>query len=177
MIRYFQGGYNISNYILPILVLIIVLYGLYKKIDLYEAFVDGSKESFKMGYTIFPNLLAMILSVNVLINSGFLEWVIKLLLGNINLPIELISLIVTKPISGSASIALLNTIYTKYGVDSFYSLVASTIQGCTDTTFYVIALYYGSIGIKKTRYALINSLFGDFIGITVSIILCYVLFS
>lgn len=172
-----QGGYNISNYILPILVLIIVLYGLYKKTDLYESFVEGSKEGFKMGYTLFPNLLAMILSVNVLINSGFLEWIIKIVIGNIKLPIEIISLIISKPISGSAAIALLNNIYTKYGVDNFYSLVASTIQGCTDTTFYVIALYYGSVGIKKTKHALINSLFGDFIGILVSIVLCYLLFS
>ena len=157
--------------------MIIVLYGLYKKIDLYEAFVDGSKEAFKMSYTIFPNLLAMILSVNVLINSGILESIINFIIGNTKLPIELISLIFTKPISGSAAVALLNNIYTKYGVDSFYSLVASTVQGCTDTTFYVIALYYGSIGIKKTKYALVNSLFGDFIGILVSIVLCYVLFS
>ena len=130
-----------------------------------------------MGYTLFPNLLAMILGVNVLINSGFITWFIKIIFGSIKLPIEIISLIITKPISGSGAIALLNTIYKKYGVDSFYSLLASTIQGCTDTTFYVIALYYGCIGIKKTRYALINSIFGDIVGIGVSIILCYALFS
>ena len=159
------------------MVLLIVLYGLYKKIDLYESFVEGSKEAFKMSYTIFPNLLAMILSVNILMNSGFLKWIVDLLFGSIKLPIEIISLIVTKPISGSAAIALINTIYSKYGVDSFYSILASTIQGCTDTTFYVIALYYGSVGIKKTRYALVNSLFGDFIGIVTSIVLCYLLFS
>lgn len=159
------------------MVLVIVVYGLIKKIDLYEAFIDGSKEAFKMGYTIFPNLLGMILSVNILINSGFLKWFISLFISNLNLPIELISLIATKPISGSAALALLNTIYSKYGVDSFYSLLASTIQGCTDTTFYVIALYYGSVGIKKTRYAMFTSLFGDVIGILTSIVLCYMLFS
>ena len=119
----------------------------------------------------------MILSVNVLIDSGFLKWFVELLFGNLKLPIELISLIATKPISGSASVAIINTIYGKYGVDSFYSILASTIQGCTDTTFYVIALYYGSVGIKKTRYAMFNSLFGDLIGIVTSIILCYMLFS
>lgn len=130
-----------------------------------------------MGSKIFPNLLAMILSVNVLINSGFVEWGLSGLLKIINLPIELLSLIITKPISGSASIALLNNIYTKYGVDSFYGFLSSTIQGCTDTTFYVIALYYGSVKIKNTRYALINSLFGDLIGIFVSILLAYLYFS
>ncbi len=130
-----------------------------------------------MGYTIFPNLLAMILSVNILINSGFLNWFISLFVVNIKLPVELITLILTKPISGSAAVALINTIYSKYGVDSFVSLLASTIHGCTDTTFYVIALYYGSVGIKKTRYAMFTSLFGDFIGILTSIILCYMFFS
>ena len=155
------------------MVLIIVLYGVFRKIDLYESFIEGSKEAFKMSYTIFPNLLAMILSVNILINSGFLEWFVSLFIKNIKLPIELISLIVTKPISGSAALALINNIYSKYGVDSFYSLLASTIQGCTDTTFYVIALYYGSIGVKKTKYALFNSLFGDVVGILTSILLCY----
>ena len=162
---------------MPILVSIIVIYGLYKKIDLYEAFIDGSKESFKMCFTIFPNLLAMILSVNVLINSGFIEWLVNLFFNSTKLPIEIISLIFTKPISGSASVALLNNIYNKYGVDNFYSLLSSAIQGCTDTTFYVIALYYGSIGIKKTKHALINSLLGDIVGIFVSIILCYYIFS
>ena len=130
-----------------------------------------------MGYTLFPNLLAMILGVNILINSGFINWFIEFIFGSIKLPIEIISLIITKPISGSGAIALLNNIYIKYGVDSFYSLLASTIQGCTDTTFYVIALYYGCIGVKKTKYAMINSIFGDIIGIGVSIILCYVFFS
>lgn len=150
---------------------------MHKKVDLYESFIEGSKESFKMGYTIFPNLLAMILSVNLLIESGFLEWIIAFFVKGITLPIELISLVLTKPISGSAALALLNTIFNKYGVDSFYSILASTIQGCTDTTFYVIALYYGSVGIKKTRYAMATSLFGDFIGILISILLCYFMFS
>ncbi len=159
------------------MVLLIVVYSLIKKVDLYDAFIEGSKETFKMSLTIFPNLLAMILSVNVLINSGFLEWLMSNFLTSLKLPIELISLIMMKPISGSAAVALLNTIFSKYGVDSFNGLLASTIQGCTDTTFYVIALYYGSVGIKKTKYAMATSLFGDVVGILTSIILCYMLFS
>ena len=129
-----------------------------------------------MGYTIFPNLLAMILSVNILINSGFLEKVISLIFGNIKLPIELITLIFTKPISGSSSIALLNKIFDNYGVDNFYSLVASTIQGCTDTTFYVLTLYFGSVGIKKIRYALYAGLFADIVGITAAILVTKLFF-
>ena len=165
-----------SDYILPLIVLIIVSYGLYKKIDVYDSFIRGSSESFKMCFTIFPNLLAMVLSVNILVNSGLLEDVINFLLPYIKLPIEVLSLMVMRPISGNATLALLNTVYTKFGVDHFYSLLCSTIQGCADTTLYVLALYYGSVSIKNTRYALKVSLLADVIGISVSIVICYLLF-
>ena len=165
-----------SDYILPLIVLFIVVYGIVKKVDLYEAFIDGSKDSFKMSLTIFPNLLAMILSVNILVNSGILEDLINYLLPFLKVPIEVVSLMIMRPISGNATLALLNTIYTKYGVDSFYSLLGSTIQGCTDTTLYVLALYYGSVSIKNTKYALKVSLLADVVGITSSLIICYLLF-
>ena len=115
-----------SNYILPLMVLGIVIYGIIKKVDLYDVFLEGSKESFKMAYTIFPNLLAMIVSVNILIDSGILEFLIELVLPFLKIPIEVISLAFMRPISGNATLALLNTIYTKYGVDHFYSLLGST---------------------------------------------------
>lgn len=165
-----------SNYILPLMVLGIVGYGLFKKVDLYDSFIEGSKESFKMSFTIFPNLLAMVVSVNILVDSGILEALINFLIPALKVPIEVVSLMVMRPISGGATLALLNTIYTKYGVDSFYSLLGSTIQGCTDTTLYVIALYYGSIRIKNTRYALKVSLITDIVGISISLLVCYLLF-
>ena len=165
-----------SDYILPLIVLIIVSYGLYKKIDVYDSFIRGSSESFKMCFTIFPNLLAMVLSVNILVNSGLLEDVINFLFPYIKLPIEVLSLMVMRPISGNATLALLNTVFTKFGVDHFYSLLCSTIHGCADTTLYVLALYYGSVSIKNTRYALKVSLLADVIGISVSIVICYLLF-
>lgn len=165
-----------SDYILPLIVLFIIVYGIIKKVDLYDAFIEGSKDSFKMSLTIFPNLLAMILSVNILVNSGILEDLINILLPCLKLPIEVISLMIMRPISGNATLALLNTIYTKYGVDSFYSLLGSTIQGCTDTTLYVLALYYGSVAIKNTKYALKVSLLADVVSIATSILICYLLF-
>ena len=166
-----------SDYILPLIVLLIVAYGLYTKIDVYDSFIDGSKESFKMCFTIFPNLLAMILSVNILVNSGILSDLINLLFPFVKVPIEVLSLMIMRPISGNATLALLNTIYAKFGVDHFYSLLCSTIQGCADTTLYVLALYYGSVAIKDTRYALKVSLIADVIGIASSIVICYLLFS
>lgn len=165
-----------SNYIIPIMILGVVLYGLYKNVDLYDSFIEGTKESFKMVYTIFPNIIAMILSVNILIESGFLTWIIGFLGDIIKMPVEVLSLAIMRPISGNATLAILNTIYQKFGVDNYISLLASTIQGSTDTTFYVLALYYGSVGIKKTRYAFVTSLFADFVGIVASFIICKFLF-
>lgn len=147
-----------------------------KKIDIYDSFIEGGREGFKMVYTIFPNLLAMILGVNILISSGFLAYIVGFLTPLINLPVEIISIGVMRPISGNATLAILNNVYLKYGVDSYNALLASTIQGSTDTTFYVLALYYGSIGIKKLRYALASSLFADLIGVIASVIICEILF-
>lgn len=158
------------------MILMVVCYGMYKKIDVFDNFISGCSESFKLILKIFPNLLAMIFSVNVLISSGFLEFIISFFEPILKLPIEIISMALVRPISGNASLALLNSIYTKYGVDSFYGLMASILQGSTDTTFYVLALYYGSIGIKKMRYAPITSLFADFIGILSAVFITYLFF-
>ena len=158
------------------MVLSIIAYGMYKKIDVFTNFISGCSESYKLILKIFPNLLAMIFSVNVLLSSGFIDYVLKFLSPIIKIPIEIISMALVRPISGNASLALLNSIYAKYGVDSFYGLMASVLQGSTDTTFYVLALYYGSVGIKKMRYAPIASLFADLVGIISAITISYLLF-
>ena len=121
---------------------------------------------------IFPNLLAMILAIDILINSTILERISKF----INYPYEIISMCLMRPISGSSTLAILNNIYSKYGPDSFYGRLASVIQGSTDTTFYVLTLYFGSIGIKKIRYSLIAGLFADLIGIIASIVIVNIMF-
>lgn len=158
------------------MVLAVILFGYFKKIDLFETFIKGSSQSFKLMMTVFPNLLAMVFSVNILLTSGFLDFLISIITPIIKFPLEIVSLAIVRPISGNASLALLNNVFAKYGVDSFYGLVSSVIQGSTDTTFYVLALYYGSIGIKKIRYAPITSLFADFVGILSSIFICNLIF-
>lgn len=138
------------------MVLAVILFGYFKKIDLFETFIKGSSQSFKLMMTVFPNLLAMVFSVNILLTSGFLDFLISIITPIIKIPIEIVSLAIVRPISGNASLALLNNVFAKYGVDSFYGLVSSVIQGSTDTTFYVLALYYGSIGIKKNSLRTYN---------------------
>ena len=122
---------------------------------------------------LFPTFIAMILAVNLFTDSGILDLLLSLInpvLNWFNIPGEIFPLAFVRPISGSASLAYLNTIFAKYGPDSFIGLLGSVMQGCTDTTFYVISLYFGSIGIKKIRYSMFAALFADLVGIISSIV-------
>lgn len=168
-----------SAWIIPIIVFIIVFYGAYKKIDVYDSFITGSKESFDMIFQLFPTLLAMIFSVNIFLKSGIVEDLtnfIKPFLNIIKLPSDVLPLAIIRPISGNSSLAILNNIFENHGPDSFIGRLASIMQGSTDTTFYVLTLYFGSVGIKKIKYALWAGLFADLVGITSSIILAHLFF-
>ena len=129
--------------------------------------------------SLFPTMLAMILGVNIFINSGLLMFIINLIkpiLVIFNIPYQVLPIALIRPISGSASLAILNNIYELYGPDSFVGLLSSIMQGSTDTTFYVLTLYFGSIGIKKIKYAMWAGLFADFVGIVSSIIITKLFF-
>lgn len=168
----------ISSLILPLIVLIIIVYGV-RKINIYDTFVVGAKESFDMVLKLFPTLLGMMLGVNIFVKSGVLDFflnVLKPLLNLIKIPIEIIPLAIMRPISGSSGIALLNTILETYGSDHFISRMSSVIQGSTDTTLYILTLYFGSIGIKKTKYALHVGLLADLIGIVSAIFIARIFF-
>ena len=167
-----------SHFVIPIIVLIIVLYGIYKKRNIYEDFLDGAKEGMQLIYSIIPAILAMTFAINMFLKSNVISvplLVIKPIIKGI--PLEVIPMCLLRPISGTATLAILNNIYILYGPDSFIGKLASTIQGCTDTTIYVLALYFGSIKVFKTRYALFVGLFADLIGIIASIIIVSLFFS
>lgn len=122
----------------------------------------------------------MILAINLFINSGILDYILSLInpvLEIFKIPGEIFPLAIVRPISGSASLAYLNSIFAKYGPDSFIGLLGSVIQGCTDTTFYIISLYFGSIGIKKIRHSMFAALFADLVGIIASIIIVNIFFN
>ena len=146
----------ISDLIIPVLVLIIILYGIFKKTNVYDDFIEGAKESIGMSISMFPCLLAMILGINIFVNSGFLNVFLSMFetfFNFLKIPLDIVPLAIMRPISGSSSLALLNDLFSTYGPDSFIGRLGSVIQGSTETTFYVLTLYFGSIGIKK------NSLF------------------
>lgn len=170
---------NISNYIIPIMVFVIVLYGITQKVNVYDVFIEGSKESFGMILNLFPSLLAMILGVNILVKSGLLEILLntlKPIVKIIQIPLEIIPLAIMRPISGSSSLVILNNIFSTLGPDGLAAKLGSIIQGSTDTTFYVLTLYFGCVGIKKIRYAMWVGLLGDLLGIISSIIIAKIFF-
>lgn len=169
----------LSNLVIPLLVLVIIVYGIYKKVDIYNVFVEGSKESFEIIYTMFPCLLAMVFGINVFLESGFLNYLnefISPVLDILKIPFDLFPMILMRPISGSSSLILLSNIFLNYGPDSFIGTLASVLQGSTDTTFYVLTLYFGSVGIKKIRYSLFAGLMADLCAIGISLFIVNWLF-
>ena len=138
----------ISNIILPLITLIIIIYALKKKINIYEEFLNGVKEGLKISLDIFPSTFALIISVTVLVKSNILNDLIELI--NINIfPKEILPIAILRPISSSSSMMLLNEILSIHGADSIIGKISSIIAGSTDTTIYIIGMYYSSIKIKK----------------------------
>jgi len=169
-----------SNLMIPLLVLVVILYGFYKKVAIYDVFIDGAKESFDIVFTLFPCLLGMLLGVNLLLKSGVLNVLFKILSPLFNLirfPVELLPMAILRSVSGSTTLAMMNQFFESYGPDSFIGRLASVIQGSSDTTIYVLTLYFGSIGVIKTKYALKVGLIADFCGILASVIIVRLFFS
>ena len=169
----------ISELMIPLLVLFIVIYGIFKKINVYDAFIEGSTESFQMILTIFPCILAMILGINIFLQSGLLTGVLNFIspiLLSLKVPAEIVPMALMRPISGNATLAILNNLLRDFGPDSLIGRLGSVIQGSTETTFYVLTLYFGSVGIKKIRHAMWTGLAVDLIGIISSIIIVLLFF-
>lgn len=170
----------VSNLIIPCMVAIVLLYGIIKRVDVYDSFTEGAKESFPMILTMFPSMLAMVFGVNIFIKSGFLEFCLSFMnpiLSLLKVPVEILTLSMMRPISGSSALALLNTILQNFHPDSFVGNLASIIQGSTDTTFYVLTLYFGSVGINKIRYSLCAGLLADLAGIVAAFVVAYLFFA
>lgn len=168
----------ISNLAMPVVILIIVVYGLIEKNKMFDNFLDGAKEGLEIVLNIFPTLVGLFVAIGSLRSSGVLDIIIKILMPILNLihfPIEVMPLAILRPISGSSSIAIATDIMKNYGVDSMIGMIASTIMGSTETTLYTIAIYTSCVKIKKTRFVLIAALIGDLIGILVSVIICKII--
>lgn len=156
---------DLSDYILPTIVVLIVIYGGFKGVDVFNVFIDGAKSGFKTVFNIIPSLIALLLSINMLKASGGLDVLLSLLspIGDfLGIPRDIIPLTILSPISGSGSLGVYESILKDFGPDSFIGRCASVMMGSTETTFYTLALYYGSIGVKKTRHTVPSALCADF---------------
>lgn len=168
-----------SKIVIPVFIVFVVFYGFKKKINIYESFLEGAKEGLIISFNIFPSLIAMVFAINIFLDSNFVYEVLGFLnplLKFINIPIEIMPMAILRPISGTASLAIMNDIFINYGPDSYIGRLASVLQGCTDTTIYVLALYFSSVGIKKIRYSLGVGLFADLVGITVAFLITMLFF-
>lgn len=155
-----------SSAAIPIIMSIIIIYGLLEKNKVYDTFVEGAKEGMEIVVKLFPTLIGIFVAIGALRSSGVLDFIIQTISPITNLfhiPSEIMPLAIVRPISGSASTAVATDIMTRFGVDSNIGLMASTIMGSTETTFYTIAIYTSCVGIKKTRFVLAAALIGDFI--------------
>lgn len=168
-----------AHFIIPLVVLGIILHGLIKKVEIYEAFLEGVLEGLKMTLKLFPTMFAMVMSIDILVKSNILSsltCIIAPLLNYLHFPKELLPLAIMRPISGNSSLVLMNEILKTHGPDSYLGRIASVIQGSTDTTIYILSLYYSSIGVKKIKYSLIVGLLADLFAIILSVVVINLLF-
>jgi len=169
----------LSRLIMPFLVIVVIGYAFFKKVNIYDSFIKGAKEGVDMTFNLFPYLLAMIFGINIIVKSNAINdflLLLKPVFDFLKVPLEIIPMAIMRPISGTATLALMNDIFTQYGVDSFLGRLASTIQGSTDTTIYILTLYFGFVGIKKIRYAMWVGLLADLVGVIASIIVVNIFF-
>lgn len=154
-----------TNYILPSLVVLIILHGAFKGVNVFDEFIKGAKSGITTVLNLVPSLIALLLCVNMLRTSGGLDVICSLispvsdLLG---IPKEIAPLAILSPISGSGALGMFENILKEFGPDSYIGRCASVIMGSTETTFYAITLYYGAVNIKKTRHTLPSALCADF---------------
>jgi len=163
----------ISVWAIPVLILGIVFYGSYKKVKVYESFTEGAKEGFTTAITVIPYLVAMLVAIGMFRASGAMDMltnVIGPLAKLIGMPPEVVPMALMRPLSGAGAQGIMTEIFKTYGPDSFIGRVAATMTGATETTFYVLAIYFGSVGIKNSRHALPAGLVADLVGFITAVL-------
>lgn len=166
------------NYVVPVLIVLVLAFALFKKVNVYDSFVLGAKKSFSLSLSVFPYLAAMFITVNALQASGLEKYLTEFfappfrLLG---IPKEVVKLVLLRPFSGSGSLALLTDVYKNYGVDSYVGRCASVIMGSSETVFYVASVYFAQTNVKRTGFAIPIGLFCNLVGSVLACLLCRVM--
>jgi len=163
----------------PALLFIIPLIGFIRKVKVYECFVDGAKEGFNVAVRIIPYLVAILFAIGMFRASGAMSLFVQFLSPITNLigmPAETLPAAVMRPLSGSGTLAIVTELMKTHSPDSFIGRVASTMYGSTETTFYVLAVYFGSVAVYKTRHAVAVGLIADVVGLLAAVFICHVVF-
>lgn len=171
---------TISKWAIPVMVTFIPLYGYIRGVRVYETFIDGAKEGFWLAVKIIPYLVSILVAMGIFRSSGAMEMLVGYLspiLNPLGIPGEVLPLAIIRPFSGGGALALLVELLHKWGPDSLIGRIASTMQGSTDTTFYILTLYFGSVGIKNSRHALAAGLMGDVAGFLAAVFIVKGVFS
>lgn len=170
----------ISAWAIPVIVVFVPLYAAYRKIPVYESFVEGAKSGFDTAIRIIPHLVGMMVAISVFRASGAMDLLIgwlRPLLDKIGIPGEVLPLAILRPITGAGSLAFTVDLIKQFGPDSMIGRIASTVQGSTDTTLYVLTVYFGAVGIRKAGYALKVGLISDLAGFFAAVAVCYLVFA
>ena len=164
---------TLSIWILPAIISVILLHGVYKKVPVYETFVHGAKEGFWTAVKIIPYLVAIMVAVALFRASGAIDFIYNILktpLEALKIPADTLALMVTRSLSGSATLGLLGEIVNTHGANSYAAKLSAVITGSSETTFYVLAVYFGSIGITKFRHAVLTGILADITGVIFAIL-------
>lgn len=168
-----------SNLLIPIIILYIVVYGKYKKIDVYDSFVKGAIDGLKAAWDILPYIIGIFLAIGIFKTGkglDMLEWLFTPIANLLSIPKELIGLISVKPLSGSGALGMYSELANRVGIGSLVEKMGATIVGSSETIFYTMAIYYGSLKIKNTRHTLSCAMISHVAGVIAAVFICYVIF-
>lgn len=170
---------KIASFAVPAMMLLIILYGLYKNVNIYSVFLDGCKDGLKTAFNIIAPMLGIFVAINMFKASGALNIITDFLrpvTNALKFPEEMLPFALMRPVSGSGSLAMATELFKQYGADSFIGRCVSVLMGSSETTFYAITVYFGAIGIKNTRHTLKTSLLADVFAMFLSIAICRIFF-
>lgn len=170
----------ISLWALPVIIITVLTAGLIKKVPIYEVFTDGAKDGFKISVNIIPYLVAIIVAISMLRASGLIEQlgvILSPLLTRFNIPVDVTPIMIVRSLSGSAALGIFSDIANNLEPNSYATTLSAVMVGSSETTFYVLAVYFGAVGITKLRYALLVGLLADIVGIIAAVTVCNFMFA
>ena len=171
---------NVSKYAIPFMLLAIPSYGLIKRVKVYESFTEGAKDGFDTAVRIIPYLVAMLVSIGVFRASGALDILVTFispLTDLIGMPGEVLPMAFMRPLSGGGASGIMSELISTYGPESLIGRMVSVMMGSTETTFYVLAIYFGAVKVKRTRHALAAGLIADFVGVITAVVVTNMIFA